>query len=300
MAFQDARDYQISFLSLFLFLGVTARDWTLHPSLVLTLFVTCSGFQLFFFYLTGWLFGKADTHIPFYRSYVKFNTSFEKLSITSLKSSLITVLGLSLILRANNYETMILAGGLAIASKFIFSYKNKHFFNPGNFGIISALVLTGDAWVSPGQWGADWSYVLLFVALAGMILLRVGRWETSIVFLAVYGGLQALRDCWLGWTLDIWGHQLSSGSLLLFSFFMITDPRSTPDAFNGRIIWSIALGLLTFTLQQTLYISTAPFWALFILSPLTLIIDRLWPGESFQWRRALVGNPLASPLTPNS
>ncbi|MDV2999984.1 MAG: Ion-translocating oxidoreductase complex subunit D [Chroococcopsis gigantea SAG 12.99] len=293
MVFQDSRDFQISFLSLFLFLGVTARDWTLRFPLLLAIFLSCLGFQLLFLVLSRVLIPKIAKIMLFYGSIVKFNTTSGKLSISSLKSSLITVLGLCLILRANNYETMILAGGLAIASKFIFSYQKKHFFNPANFGIISALVLTEDAWVSPGQWGADSTYVLLFMALAGIILGRVGRWETGAVFLGVYGGLWAVRDYWLGWTPDILTHQLSSGSLLLFSFFMITDPRSTPDAFSGRVVWSIALAGLTFILQQTLYISTAPFWALFILSPFTVIIDRFWQGQRFQWQTN-ISNPVGT------
>jgi Na+-transporting NADH:ubiquinone oxidoreductase subunit NqrB len=47
---------------------------------------------------------------------------------------------------------MMLAGSLAISSKFLLQVEKKHFFNPANFGIIAALILTPDAWVSPGQW----------------------------------------------------------------------------------------------------------------------------------------------------
>jgi Na+-transporting NADH:ubiquinone oxidoreductase subunit NqrB len=149
--------------------------------------------------------------------------------LTSLKSAAITALSLSLLLRADRSSTMILAGSLAILSKFLFQVERKHFFNPANFGIIAALILTNDAWVSPGQWGEDGWYALLFAGTGGMVVKRVGRWDTTAAFLGTYALLEAIRNLWLGWTWDVFCHRLMSGSLLLFALFMITDPRSIPN-----------------------------------------------------------------------
>ena len=203
---------------------------------------------------------------------------------SSLRSAAITALGLCLLLRGNDYTTMAIAASLAIASKFVFRVREKHFFNPANFGIIAALILTNDAWVTPGQWGTDWWYLLLFAGTGGMILKRVGRWDTSAAFLLVYGALEAIRNVWLGWTWDVWQHQLMSGSLLLFALFMLTDPRSIPNARSSRLIWAIALAILTFILRDYFYLSTAMFWALFALSPLTILLDYLWDAPRFVWR----------------
>lgn len=207
------------------------------------------------------------------------------MSNSSLKSAVITALGLCLLLRGNDPKTMAIAGCLAIASKFIFRFREKHFFNPANFGIISALILTHDAWVSPGQWGTDWCYLLLFLGTGGVILKRVGRWDTSLAFLLVYGGLEAIRNFWVGWSWDVLQHHLMSGSLLLFAFFMITDPRAIPNAAISRLFWAFSLAILTFILQHTFYLTTAVFWALFILSPLTLILDSVWLAPRFAWKK---------------
>ncbi len=277
---KDPRDYQILFLGTFLAIGLWDRDWTLQVSFIPWIFLACATAQIFFKSIEF-----AGEHgFPFYKKSTAKIGFCQFLSETSLKSSLITALGLCLLLRGNHVETMVLAGVLAIASKFLFRYREKHFFNPANFGIISALVWTGDAWVSPGQWGTDWIYLLLFFGTAGVILQKVGRWETSGVFLAVYGGLEMWRDYSLGWTGDVWIHQLMNGSLLLFAFFMITDPRSIPNAAIARILWAICIAGLTFFLQHALYLSTAPFWALFILSPVTVAFDRLWAARRFSWR----------------
>ena len=40
MLFKDIRDYQILYLSLFLLLGISTRDWTLRPSMILVAIAT--------------------------------------------------------------------------------------------------------------------------------------------------------------------------------------------------------------------------------------------------------------------
>ncbi|NJN73314.1 MAG: Na+-transporting NADH:ubiquinone oxidoreductase, subunit NqrB [Limnothrix sp. RL_2_0] len=275
MPFSDARDYQIAILSGFLFLGVYTRDWTLHLDWV--------GFTVAACVLTQWSLSawqarqKATIEKPF---------QIQPLLISGLRSSLITALGISLLLRVNHPIVLVLAGSLAIASKFFLKYENKHFFNPANFGIITVLLLSKDAWVSPGQWGTDWWYLILFFSAAGLVLNKVGRWDTSIAFLISYGGLEIARNFWLGWSWDVVAHQLSSGSLLLFAFFMLTDPRSIPNAKKGRIFWSISIALLTFILQHGVYSSSAIFWALFALAPTTVLIDKVWKSSRFNWQES--------------
>jgi len=290
---KDARDYQILFLGTFLVLGIGTRDWTLRPELMAVVILSCL--------TTQWI---VTTFIPHLKAKRRLSPHLPSppvsqsphpplFALSPLRSALITALGLCLLLRANHWQTMALAGCLAIASKFLFRHRGKHFFNPANFGIIVALVFTQDAWVSPGQWGTDWWYLLLFAGTGGMVLQKVGRWDTSAAFLAAYGGLEALRSFWLGWTWDVYFHQLMSGSLLLFALFMLTDPRSIPNARLSRLIWAISIAWVAFILQHQFYLSTAIFWALFALSPLTMVLDSLWSAPRFAWQ-SKSSQPLAS------
>ena len=262
MIMQDTRNYQIIFLASFFFLGICTRDWTLQPWLIIAISLSCLITQWLLFSIVESAKRKdelffslsSDTESKFiFKDLIVSSTSPKVLN--SLRSAAITALGLCLLLRGNSYQTMILAGSLAIASKFLFRWHGKHFFNPANFGIIAALILTNDAWVSPGQWGTDWWYLLLFAGTGGIVLKKVGRWDTSAAFFLTYAGLELLRDVWLGWTGDVWLHQLSSGSLLLFALFMLTDPRSIPNALAGRLVWAIAIALLTFILQNYFYLA---------------------------------------------
>jgi Na+-transporting NADH:ubiquinone oxidoreductase subunit NqrB len=281
---QDPRNYQILFLSLFLILGIGTRDWTLRPDLILVLMVTCLLTQ----YIAVCIFQNPQekllvltTKENYSQNSSSKSASYSKLS--SLKSALITALGLTLLLRADRYSTMILAGSLAILSKFLFRVDCKHFFNPANFGIVAALVLTPDAWVSPGQWGDDGWYALLFAGTGGMVLKRVGRWDTTAAFLGTYALLEAIRNLWLGWTWDVFSHRLMSGSLLLFALFMVTDPRSIPNARISRILWAGCIAVLTFILRNQFFISTGVFWALFALAPLSVLLDYIWSAPRFSW-----------------
>lgn len=282
MFLRDVRDYQILFLSLFLVLGIGTRDWTLRPEFIAVAIATCC--------LTQWvatsLWLLAQKH---------WNSELEISSIQpSFRSSFITALSLSLLLRADHFSTLILAGILAISSKFVLQFRHKHFFNPANFGIISALVLTQDAWVSPGQWGDDWWYVLVFAGTGGLLLKKIGRWDTTAAFFGTYTLLEAIRNIWLGWTWDVFFHRLMSGSLLLFALFMITDPRSIPNARLSRLIWAMSIALLTFILRNQYFISAAVFWALFALAPLTLILDSIWSEPRFTWASVNLNSPLFS------
>ena len=81
---------------------------------------------------------------------------------------------MSLLLKAGSPWVLVLGASVAIASKFFLRIDGKHVFNPGNLGIAAAVLLTGDAWVSPGQWGSGAALVFLVGAAGCMVVLRVG------------------------------------------------------------------------------------------------------------------------------
>lgn len=246
------------------------RDWSLRPDIVITAIVTALVIQA----LLSWVMSIKTPEPEQTLSCNQFNW----------RSPMITALGLSLLLRTDHMATMVLAASIAIASKFFLKANNKHFFNPANLGIIAALTLTNDAWVSPGQWGDEIWYGLIFIGAGGMVLKRVGRWDTTGMFLTSYALLEAMRNLYLGWTWDVWAHRMMSGSLLLFALFMVTDPRSIPNARPARLVWALAIAMVTFVLRNQFYLSTAVFWALFALSPLTIMLDKLWESPRFEWK----------------
>jgi Na+-translocating ferredoxin:NAD+ oxidoreductase RnfD subunit len=81
---------------------------------------------------------------------------------------------------------------------------------------------------------------------------------------------------------------LQSGSLLIFAFFMISDPRTTPDSRLGRCVFAISVALLGHYLAFFMQMRPALYVALIALSPLTLLIDRVFPAERFAWSRPAI------------
>jgi Na+-transporting NADH:ubiquinone oxidoreductase subunit NqrB len=257
----DPRLYQIGFLSSFLMLGWVANGWSLPGVTLLTAIGVCCGAQ----YVGLRLMAAAP------------------ISRSSFYSPLITALGLSLLLRVDQPLTMAIAAVAAIGAKFLLRWQGKHLFNPANFGIVVALTLTPDAWVSPGQWGASLWLVGVFLMAGGLVLKRVGRWDTTVAFLGFYLSLEALRNLYLGWTWDVWAHRMMNGSLILFALFMITDPRTIPNSRWGRVLWALLIAVVAFVLRNGFFVNTAVIWALFLVAPLTPLFDRVFAADRFTW-----------------
>jgi Na+-transporting NADH:ubiquinone oxidoreductase subunit NqrB len=256
---QDPRNFQLLYLGLFLSYGIAFLGWHRDWFQTTILWTSCLGTQ----YLFCRLYGK---------------------SLDALKSAMITALGLTLLLRAGSPWVYAGAGSLAIASKFLIRYRGKHLFNPANLALVVWVLLLKQAWVSPGQWGSS-AILIYFIGAAGMmVLFRSSRVDTAFSFLGVLFVLEATRNClYLGWPADYLFHRFSNGSLLLFSFFMITDPMTTPDRRAARMLWAALTALITFLLGNFMYLQNAPVPALFIMSLCTPLFDSLWKAERFQW-----------------
>ncbi len=187
------------------------------------------------------------------------------------KSAIITGLSLCLLLRSNSLAIYMLAGFLSIASKFLIRYKNKHIFNPAIFGAVSVLLLTDSAWVSPGQWGALTWTILLLIAIGMIITTKSHRLDVAIAFILTYVLLIFLRGVWLEEPLSLINFQVRSGAVLLFAFFTISDPSTTPDSRWGRIIFGVITGFLALLLKFYFYNAYYLLYALaltYLLVPL--------------------------------
>lgn len=256
---KDPRNYQVSFLAVFLFYGIWALNWDIKPEKLLVLMSVCLATQ----YLGILLFKK---------------------EISSLKSALITSFGLTILLQANSLTTIALAGFIAIASKFLLKANGKHFYNPANIGIVAVILLTGDAWISPGQWGASGVLFFMVGILGFTVLYKVSRIDIGLFFLVTLFALDYARlIVYQGWTHDFIFHKYTNGSLLLFSFFMITDPVSTPSGVFTRRLFAIVVAVMAFYMQSFMQLHTAPLWALFFVSPLTVVLDKLVKAPNFKW-----------------
>jgi enediyne biosynthesis protein E5 len=201
------------------------------------------------------------------------------------RSALISGLSLCLLLRTNSVGLAIAAAVVTIGSKFVLRFHGKHLFNPTNFGIVFMMALTGQVWVSPGQWGNVAFFAFLMACLGGLVVNRAARSDVTCAFIAFYMSLVFGRSIWLGEPMSIPIHRLENGALLLFTFFMISDPRTTPNSRAGRILFALLVACGAWYVQFRLFRTNGVLWSLAVLSMSVPLIDRLLPGTRYEWAR---------------
>jgi Na+-transporting NADH:ubiquinone oxidoreductase subunit NqrB len=256
---KDARIFQILFLALLLTTGVLLRDFSLHPLQMALAFAAGLATQAFWLKRLG-------------------------LEQRGFLSAIVTCCGLSLLLRSDTLWAHPLAATLAMSSKFVLRIHGKHLYNPANLGVIATITLIPGTWVSPGQWGNDLALAVWLLMLGTIVTTRARRLDISWVFLGAFLGLVALRIMLLGQSWAIWWHQLGNGALLLFTFFMISDPMTIPNRRGPRIAYALIVAAAAIGWQYLLFRPNALIWALFLATPLVPLLDRLFPGEGFSWR----------------
>src|SRR2546423_1499724 len=150
---------------------------------------------------------------------------------------------------------------ISLLSKHVLRWKGEHIFNPSNIGLVICFLALGRNRAAPLDfwWGpmSAWLVLALVVIVSGgfailrrLRLLRValGFWASfavAIGVLALAGHTMTAR-----WHLGpisgfhLWWVLVTSPEVLVFLFFMITDPKTAPRSPTGRLVYAVSLGLL--------------------------------------------------------
>lgn len=187
-------------------------------------------------------------------------------------SAYISGIGLSLLLNyAHNPWLLFPPVFLTIASKYIFTFKNRHFFNPTLVGVVGMLWCGQGMYASAPayQWGGSFALMAFMVTAAlTLFIFRVNRAPLVVAFLIFFGIQLSIRAYVVRWHIDpstLWLGTFSSPSFYLFTFFMITDPKTSPDGKVAQVGWAFAIVVLDLWFHTKLSLSTFLF-ALFWLS----------------------------------
>lgn len=166
-------------------------------------------------------------------------------------SGIITGMGLSILINyAHGYWLAAVPPIFAIASKYLITFRGRHVYNPALFGVVACLLLTdGMISTSPSyQWGGSYAIVAFVITLAlFFFVLRIKRIVLILSFLGFYSIALLLRAWLTRWhmPMETWVMgALTAPAFYLFTFFMITDPMTSPGSRSGQII--VALGIVVF------------------------------------------------------
>ncbi|MGB4810877.1 MAG: RnfABCDGE type electron transport complex subunit D [Methylophilaceae bacterium] len=267
----DARYFQLIFLVSLLIFGALARDFSLSCWQVLLTFASAAGTQAFWqFYL----------QLP------------NRKNLQGYLSAFVTTCSIAILVRSDVVWVHPALACIAMSSKFLIRFGNGshkgHIFNPANLAAFSAYAWMPHAWLSSGQWGQETLSALWMLILGATVAGRVARWDVSFAFIIAWLGLLAARLLWLGYATDLatdmWLHQAMNGATILFTFFMISDPMTTPQHRTARIIYAMLVAGTAFAWQYGLYKPQGLMVALFIWSLSVPLWNRTFQNKRFSWQ----------------
>lgn len=196
-----------------------------------------------------------------------------------LLSAHMTSITLSFLLYFNQrLWIMALAVALAIGSKHVFRvYHNgrlQHFMNPSNFAI--AVILVVYQWTGVLPWGFtvdlhgswDWIVPLIIVGLGLRLnLLFTNRIPTIVSWLVTFVALGAIRAWFQHGNVTAELVILSGIPMVLFTFYMITDPQTSPSPVKSQVLFGSSIAcaysaLLLLHVQYTMFYSVTAICAI--------------------------------------
>jgi hypothetical protein len=199
-------------------------------------------------------------------------------------SALLTGNGIALILRVPGTEhgdwwslrgwyVFAAAAALGVLSKYVVRVAGRPLFNPSNLALVVTFLVLGsgladpqDLWWGPMSFGLALTYAVILVG--GLIITRrLGLLAVSATFWVVYAALMAVvaatgHSMTARWSLgpvsgmDYWTTLALSPEVLIFVFFMITDPKTAARGRTAGMLYAgavaVASGVLI-SLQTTEY-----------------------------------------------
>ncbi len=243
-------------------------------------------------------------------------------------SAMLTGSGVALILRVPStppndhwsfHAWYVFAGvaALSLSTKYLIRYRGSHVFNPSNIGLVVAFIVLGstraeplDFWWAPLDIGMITAYAVILIgglvitARLGLLAAAASFW---IGLAAGVGVLAASGHCMVArWAfapvcgIEFWRVIVTSPEVLIFLFFMITDPKTLPSGRVGRIVFGLLVALVSTLLMapQTNEFGTkvALLGGLAIVCACRPLLDRLLPAprstaDDLRWwaRRTAIG-----------
>lgn len=211
----------------------------------------------------------------------------------------------------NGIEFFVLASLVGILSKYLVRVGGRHLYNPSNLGLVLCFLIIGATQVFPQYlW---WGPMNLPVALALVVILAGAVWVLRplqmlpmvaaflVTFAILIAAIAASGGCFLAtWHAGpicgsaYWFNICTSPELLVFTFFMISDPRTSPQLQLARVIYGVAIAVLAAALtlpQPSEYgIKVALLASLTVVCTFVLVLDRFVARP-----RAEPAKPLATP-----
>src|ERR1700722_8281426 len=155
----------------------------------------------------------------------------------NVASAYITGISVGILLRSPAFWPYALCAMIAITSKYVLRVKNRHIWNPSNFGICVMLFFAAESVTALSiQWGNSLWAMLVIWSLGSVIVWRLKRFHICAVYVVSFLVFALLRAWIVGDPLQSEISPVTGPEYQLFIFFMITDPKTTVRFVRGQCL----------------------------------------------------------------
>ena len=191
-------------------------------------------------------------------------------------SAYISGISVGILVRSPFIWPFVLCSVLSIMSKYVLRYKGTHIWNPSNFGIVALVLIAADSTaVLSIQWGNNlWAMAVIWM-VGFFSLYKINRFHICATYVLSFLAFGVVRAFYTGDPYIAEIAPLTGPMYQLFVLFMITDPKTTVKTKWAQyvVVFLIAFVEMIFRLNGALY---APFYALFLVGPISLVIEMWW------------------------
>jgi ferredoxin-NADP reductase len=165
----------------------------------------------------------------------------------------------------DNHVFLLLSCIIAIGSKYLLAFKNKHLFNPAAFGVAAATILGSGA----ASWWVGGNLPLLaFVLIGGLLLVRKLQRFDLVLSFAIAAVLSIVITGRFSNPLTGASLALLHTPLFFFAFVMLSEPLTTPPTRALRIAYGVLVGVL--------FAPMVGLWGVYSTPELALLLGNLF------------------------
>jgi Na+-translocating ferredoxin:NAD+ oxidoreductase RnfD subunit len=190
----------------------------------------------------------------------------------------ITALAIALLLYpGDRLWPIVLAGVIAVGSKSVFrapvGKSSRHFLNPSNFGMAVVLVSFPSVGIAPpyhftenvSGW-ADWAVPAVVLCTGTLLNVKLtGKVPLILAWLSAFALQAVVRHLLFDASLAAALLPMTGMAFLLFTFYMVTDPGTTPVAKRSQIAFGAGVAAV-YGVLTALHVVFGLFFALAIVS----------------------------------
>ena len=203
----------------------------------------------------------------------------------------------------------VVTAAVSLLSKYTIRVGNRHIFNPSNFGLVACLLFFGSQYTNPQDlwWGPMTPGLVLtlgIIVVGGLLVVRELRMLPMVIafwiaFAAFVGIIAEHGHCisarWHNGPIcgsSFWTLLISSPEILVFIFFMMTDPKTAPRGQWARAGYGVSLAFVTALLVapwRTEFATKVAFLSgLVVICALLPLVDRYFPAPGSMRDRVVI------------